>query len=399
VNLTDKQIQHLDIPGRYTAGIKGLHLRVLDKDKKYWILRYTTGSKRRDYGLGKYPETKLAEARCKAVEANKLLNEGKDPIEQKKKLSAATKQDLSKPLFKEFAIACVNKKKGEWRNEKHGDQWVNTLKQYVFPYIGDKHLDEITTQDMLRILNPIWSTKTHTAQRVRGRVEWILGSATTQGLRDGNNPALWKGHLITVLPSPQKIAPTKHHAALPYQEVYEFISELRNMDHISALALEFTILTGARTSETLGAKRSEVIGNLWTIPAGRMKANKEHRVPLVQRALDILKIAQSRDPASEYLFSHSGKRYSNMAMLELTRRMGYKITVHGFRSTFRTWSEEETYHSDAVAKKAIAHKLKDKVDEAYNRGDLLQKRMALMEDWFSFCNKPYKNNVLQLKSA
>jgi len=155
MNLTDKQIQHLVVPGRYNAGITGLHLRVINKDKKYWILRYTTGSKRRDYGLGKYPEIKLAEARCKAVEANKLLNEGKDPIEQKKRLTASIKQDISKPLFKDFALACVNKKKSEWRNEKHGDQWVNTLKQYVFPYIGNKHLDEITTQDILRILNPI----------------------------------------------------------------------------------------------------------------------------------------------------------------------------------------------------------------------------------------------------
>lgn len=399
MNLTDKQIQHLDVPGRYNAGITGLHLRVINKNKKYWILRYTVGSKRRDYGLGKYPDVKLAEARFKAVEANKLLNQGQDPIDLKKNVMAKLKHDISKPLFKEFAINCVNKKKGEWRNEKHGDQWINTLKQYVFPYIGDKHLDEITTQDILKILNPIWTTKTHTAQRVRGRIEWILGSATTQGFRDGTNPALWKGHLMTVLPSPQKIAPTKHHTALPYQKIYEFVCELKEMDSISALALEFTILTGSRTSETLAARRAEVVGNLWTIPAERMKANKEHRVPLVQRALDIIQIAQSRDPNSEYLFSHSGKKYSNMAMLELTKRMGYKITVHGFRSSFRTWSEEETYYPEGIAKRAIAHTIKDKVDEAYNRGDLLRKRMAMMEDWHSFCNKPYKNNVLQLKKA
>ena len=399
MNLTDKQVQHLVKPGRYNAGITGLHLRVVSKEKKYWVLRYSLGNKRHDYGLGKYPDLKLAEARFKAVEANKLLSEGIDPITHKNKRLDAIKQECEKPLFKAFAIECVNKKKGEWRNKKHGDQWISTLNEYVFPLIGNKHLDEITTKDVLKILNPIWTTKTHTAQRVRGRVEWILGSATTQGLRDGINPALWRGHLITVLPSPQKIAKTKHHAALPYQQIFEFMSELREMDHVSALALEFTILTATRTAETLGAKRSEIIDNIWTIPADRMKANKEQRIPLVQRALDIIEIAKSRDPNSEYIFSHNNKKYSNMAMLVLTRRMGYKITVHGFRSTFRTWTEEETTHPESVAKKALAHTIKDKVDEAYNRGDLLKKRMVMMDDWASFCSKPYKNNVLQLKTA
>jgi integrase len=204
---------------------------------------------------------------------------------------------------------------------------------------------------------------------------------------------------MTVLPSPSKVAKTKHHPALPYQQIAEFVEKLRQMDCLSALALEFTILTAARTEETLAAKRNEIKDELWTVPAERMKAGKEQRVPLVPRVLEILKISKDLDPDSEYLFSRNGRRLSNMAMLALVKGMGYKITVHGFRATFRTWSEEETMHHDSLAKKALAHTIKDKVDEAYNRGDLLKKRLKLMQDWSKFCGSVPLKNVNHLKAA
>jgi len=398
--LTEIQIKNEKIPGRYSDYIKGLHLYVRNTHSKYWILRFSYLGKRKDLSLGVYPLLSLKDARIKAIDAKKLVDQGINPISQKKELIRSKQEQQKKEvLFKDFAIQCVAEKSGEWRNPKHHDQWINTLTQYAFPYIGNKTLNEISTIDLLNILKPIWLSKTHTAMRLRGRIEWILGSASVQGLREGNNPALWRGHLANALPSPNKIAKTRHHAALPYGQVSTFVSKLKNMDCLSALALEFTILTAARTNETLAAKREEIQDSLWTIPAHKMKANKEQRVPLVERALEILKIAELMDRDSEYLFSRNGKRLSNMAMLKLVKNMGYKITVHGFRSTFRTWSEEETNYADSLAKKALAHTIKDKVDEAYNRGDLLKKRLSLMEDWGKFCNNQYESNVTQMKAA
>ena len=204
---------------------------------------------------------------------------------------------------------------------------------------------------------------------------------------------------MTVLPSPRKIAKTKHHPSLPYHQIGEFVAKLRQMDCLSALALEFTILTAARTEEALAAKRKEIKDELWTVPAERMKAGKEQRVPLVPRAIEILRIAKHMDPDSEYLFSRNGRRLCNMAMLALVKGMGYKITVHGFRATFRTWTEEETMHHDSLAKKALAHTIKDKVDEAYNRGDLLKKRLKLMEDWAEFCDTRTQTSIVNIRAA
>lgn len=398
--LTEIKIKNEKIPGRYSDYIKGLHLYVRNAHSKYWILRFSYLGKRKDLSLGAYPFLSLKDARIKAMDAKKLIDEGINPISQKKELIRSKQEQQKKEvLFKDFALQCVTEKSGEWRNLKHRDQWINTLTQYAFPYIGNKTLNEISTIDLLNILKPIWHTKTHTAMRLRGRIEWILGSASVQGLREGNNPALWRLHLGNTLPSPGKIAKTIHHAALPYEQISDFVCKLRGMDCLSALALEFTILTAARTNETLAAKKEEIKDGLWIIPAHKMKANKEQRVPLVERALEILKISESMDRDSEYLFSRNGKRLSNMAMLKLVKNMGFKITVHGFRSTFRTWSEEETNYADSLAKKALAHTIKDKIDEAYNRGDLLKKRLNLMEDWAKFCNNYYESNVTQMKAA
>ncbi len=388
--LTELQVKSMNHIGRHADGIvKGLHLWVKSPKHKYWILRYSLNGKRKDMSIGTYPKKSVKEARNEAIDAKRIVDNGIDPINNKKTLTEANIEREQKKLsFKEFALQCVEEKAHEWRNQKHADQWVYTLKEFAFPVIGNKSLDSITTNDILSILKPIWLTKTNTAVRLRGRLEWILGSATTQGFRDGLNPASWRGHLMTVLPSPRKVAKTKHHPSLPYHQIGEFVAKLGQMDCLSALALEFTILTAARTEETLAAKRNEIKDELWTVPAERMKAGKEQRVPLVPRAIEILRIAKHIDPDSEYLFSRNGRRLCNMAMLALVKGMGYKITVHGFRATFRTWCEEETMHHDSLAKKALAHTIKDKVDEAYNRGDLLKKRLKLMEDWAKFCNTP-----------
>ena len=398
--LKHTEVKNITEMGRHSVGgIEGLHLWIKSNTSKYWILRYTLSGRRSDISLGPYPELTLKEAREKAVDAKKLVSQGKDPIAIKKSLKTSLQLQPQKISFKDFALQCIDDKKSEWKNKKHAEQWVYTLKEFAFPKIGNKAINEITTTDILGILRPIWQNKTHTAMRLRGRIEWILSSATVHGYREGPNPALWRGHLITTLPSPDKIAKTVHHAALPYEDMGDFIKRIRHLDCLSSLALEFTILTASRTEEVLAAKRDEIQAGMWIVPAERIKTKKEHRVPLTPRAIEILNIAKQSDPNSEYLFSRNNKRLSNMAMLSLVKGMGYKITVHGFRATFRTWSEEETAHDPAIAKRALAHTLGDKVDEAYNRGDLFKKRLMLMEDWAKFCNSESQTNGFNIKVA
>jgi integrase len=264
----------------------------------------------------------------------------------------------------------------------------------VFPIIGDLPLDEIDTEHIVKVLNPIWFTKAETASRVRGRIERILSAAITLKYRPTNNPAVWKGHLENILPISR---PTnKHHEALPYKQVPEFMAQLRDLDSLSALALEFTILNASRTNEVLQATKVEVEGDVWTIPAERMKAGKTHQVPLCKRSLQILEIAKSNDPDSRYLFSNNGKHLCNMAMLMLARRLSTGITVHGFRSAFRDWVSEETEHSPEVAEMALAHTIGNKVEQAYRRGKLLERRRLLMNDWASYCETGAWGNVVQL---
>jgi integrase len=260
-------------------------------------------------------------------------------------------------------------------------------------------LDEIDTDDILKILTPIWKSKTETASRLRGRLEWILAGACTRKLRDGMNPALWRGHLQTILPAPKKMMEVRHHPALAYRALPEFLVRLRNKDSVAALALEFAILNACRTGEVLGGLRSEIDGDIWTISANRMKARKEHRVPLTSRSLEILAIAKAMDEDSQYLFSRNGKPLSNMAMPMLLRRLNKCVTVHGFRSTFRDWVSEETQHSPEVAEMALAHTIKNKVEAAYRRKDLLDRRRILMQDWLDFCNSQQFNNVTTLLAA
>lgn len=384
MRLTDKSIQAKKIPGRFTDDeTKGLHLWVKANGRKYWNFRYTSAGSRKGIGLGVYPDVSLKQARIKATEKRNLINKGVDPLQEKNPKNV-TVQAPAKEKFQDFALDYIETMRPQWRNQKHGDQWVATVTNYAFPVMGAMPLDEIDTQHVLNVLEPIWSIKTETAVRLRGRIERILSAAITRKMRPTVNPALWKGHLENLLPTPR--SNDKHHEALPYGEVPAFMARLREVDGISALALEFTILNASRTGEVLLARRTEVQGNVWTIPGNRMKAGRQHQVPLCQRSMDLILIAQSQDLESKFIFSRGGKPLSSMAMLMMVRRMKSGLTVHGFRSSFRDWVSEETDHSPEVAEMALAHTIGNKVEQAYRRGNLLERRRHLLQDWESYCN-------------
>ena len=388
IKLDIKTVANIKVPGRYTdALVKGLHIWVKPNLRKYWIFRFSHAGKQHNISLGVFPSLGIVEARIKAQQERDRLEAGINPIKERKLTKALSNstQATSEILFKDFALKFVETKRAEWRNQKHGDQWVYTLKEFAFPVIGNKTFDEIETQDILDILEPIWVTKTDTAARLRGRLELILAAATTRNLRSGMNPALWRGHLQTILSAPNKLKTVKHHEALPYKNVPDFIRQLQETVTVSACALEFLILNASRTGEVIFGLRDEVVGDIWTIPASRMKAKKEHRVPLCERSLELLAIAKAMDPNSKYLFSRNGKHLTNMAMPMLLRRHGTTATVHGFRSAFRDWVSEETEFSPEVAEMALAHTISNKVEAAYRRKDLLERRRILMNAWESYC--------------
>ena len=408
-SFTDTYVRALTGVGRYTdSGTRGLNLQVKLKGGKYWTFRYLYQGTRYDLSLGHYPAIGLKQARARATEARAQINRGERPCpswRQPKAVSQSAKfADSAKPQqkstvrFKDYAAECIAAKRAEWRNSKHAEQWSSTIDMYANPVIGLKPIDKIDLDDVLKILNPLWLTKTVTATRLRGRLEWILAAATTRKLRTGQNPAAWKGLLETILPKPNKISKEQHHAALPYQQLPILISQLHELEGVSALALEFLILNANRTAEVIGGKRIEVLENgIWLIPGERMKGGHEHRIPLGKRSIELITIARSIDPSSKYLFSKRGKPLSNMAMSMLLRRIGYTITVHGFRSTFRDWVAEETQHSPEVAEKALAHSIRSKVEAAYRRGDLIEHRKRLMIDWESFCLTGYWGTVIPME--
>lgn len=384
--LTDLLLKNLNKPGRYSdRETRGLNLQVKPSLQKYWNFRYLYNNTRYDLGFGSYPEITLKEARKRAIEARNKLNQGINPKPIRSHSKATVTNTSSAPTFREYALSCYELKRLEWENKKHADQWINTLRDYAFPVIGNLPVNEIDTEHILQILEPIWSVKTETASRLRARIEWVLASATTRKIRAGFNPAIWRGHLETILQKPTKISPVKHHKALPYNDLPTFIKELRECDSVVALALEFLILNANRTSEVRFGLKDEVTHNVWTIPADRMKMRREHRVPLGKRSLEILVIADHLDPNSPYLFSKQGRSLNNVAMANLIKRLKRDVTVHGFRSTFRDWVAEETNHSHEVAEKALAHTVANQVEAAYRRGDLLEKRRPLANDWESYC--------------
>lgn len=408
-SFTDTFVRNLNSVGRYTdGGTRGLNLQVKLNGGKYWTFRYLYEGKRYDLSLGHYPTVALKQARTRATEARAQINRGERPSPSwKRRIPVGPRTKLASPTkpakksivrFKDYAAECIAAKRAEWRNSKHAEQWSSTIDMYANPVIGLKPIDEVDMDDVLKILTPIWLNKTVTATRLRGRLEWILAAATTRKLRTGQNPAAWKGLLETILPKPNKIKKEQHHSALPYQELPTLISQLHEIDGISALALEFLILNANRTGEVIGAKRKEVLENgIWVIPGDRMKGGQEHRIPLGKRSLELMTVARSLGQGSEYLFSIKGKPLSNMAMSMLLRRTGYGITVHGFRSTFRDWVAEETQHSPEVAEKALAHSIRSKVEAAYRRGDLIEHRKKLMADWESYCMTGCWGNVIPIE--
>jgi integrase len=395
--LTAAAVRAAAARGLYGDG-HGLYLQVSAFDTKSWVFRYMLAGRARKMGLGPLHTVSLAEARKRAADARLKAHDGIDPIDEHKAQRAANKVEAAKAMtFKQCAEAYIKANESTWKNDKHAAQWQATFKEtrrgkLVFPaatvVINDLPVSAIDTGLVRKVLEPIWYSTPETASRVRGRIERVLAWATVAGYRTGDNPARWTGHLKELLPGKAKVAAVEHHNALPYRDMQNFMAKLRARCGVSPRALEFVILTAARTGEVIGAKWDEIDlkTQLWTIPSVRMKAGKEHRVPLSDRVLEIL---EALPRVGDYLFQGARKNrpMSNMAMLELARGMREGLTVHGFRSTFRDWAAEQTSYPHELCEIALAHAVGNKVEAAYRRGDMMEKRRRLMADWATYCEQ------------
>jgi integrase len=374
----------------------GLYLQVSAAGAKSWVFRYKEAGRQHEMGLGSLHTIGLAEAREKARKCRRVRLEGIDPIEARKTARRKAKVEAAQAMtFRQCAERYIDAHKAGWRNPKHAAQWPNTLTAYVYPVFGNLPVQAIDVGLVMKAIEPIWPAKPETASRVRGRIEAVLDWATARDYRQGDNPARWRGHLENLLPKKSKVRRVEHHAALAYAELPEFVAELRREEGIGAKALEFAILTVARTSEVIGARWSEIDleRRLWVIPAERMKAGKEHRVPLSEVSASILE-AMQKVREGDYVFPGGKARrpLSNMAFLMLLRRVGRgDLTAHGFRSTFSDWCSERTNFAAEVREMALAHSASDKVEAAYRRSDLFQKRRQLAEAWSKFCATPSAN--------
>ncbi len=372
------QVAKITTPGRHSDG-GGLYLFIDEKGRRRWIFMYVRNGKRTELGLGSGRDLSLANARAEASRLREILAVGGDPKAERAK-------DDYIPTFGECADAYVEAMKPSWRNAKHAAQWTMTLTKYAKRMRG-KPVNEIATQDVLDVLQALWKRTPETAERLRGRIENVLDAAKAKGHRSGENPARWRGHLDQLLPKRQRLS-HGHHAALPYDAMPDFMADLRGRPAIAARALEFAILTATRSGEVLGAQWDEIDTEkkVWAIPAARMKAGREHRVPLSPRAMEIVK-AMATMGTEGYLFPGPKPKtpLSSMAMAMLLRRMKAQITVHGFRSTFRDWASETTGFSHEVCEMALAHTIANKAEAAYRRGDLFDKRRKLMEAWAAYC--------------
>jgi integrase len=379
----------------------GLYLQVAKGGAKSWIFRFQVKGRRRDMGLGSVEKVSLSAARRKAKEALELVGEGIDPIDHRRAGAAAAAAELAKGVtFKQAAEAYIEHMRTGWRNAKHASQWSSTLEAYVYPTFGHLLVSTIDTALVCKVLDPIWRTKTETASRLRGRIESILDHAKVRGQRTGENPARWHGHLELTYPAKGEIAPVKHHSSLPYVDMPAFWPKLQVQDGMGARALEFAVLTAGRTGEVLGARWEEIDldARVWRVPPERMKAGKEHTVPLSDPAIALLrKLAAVR--ASDLVFpgQAADRPLSSMAMQMTLRRMKVDATPHGFRSTFRTWVAEQTNFPHEVAEAALAHTQDDKVVAAYQRGDFTKKRGALMAAWANYMSAGTGANVVPIK--
>ncbi len=410
--LSPLKIAKINKRGYYSDG-NGLYLKVTASASKSWIFRYTVGGLKRDMGLGAVHTLGLSEARLKAKDQRLMLLDGHDPLTARERAREAEVLARAKMMtFNECAAQYIAAHRNSWKSEKHALQWPATIATYASPVFGSLPVAEVDLGLVMKVLNPIWTDKTETAKRLRGRIESVLGWATTSGYRQGENPARWRGHLENLLAAPNKIKPVKHQPSLPWKEVGQFISSLRQQDGIAPRALEFLILTATRTGETLEAKWDEINleTGLWIIPAIRMKAGVEHHVPLSIEAVALI----SKIPrVDKYVFTSAtyGKALSDMSLTAVLKRMheaniksggkgwidpkedNRRITSHGFRSTFRMWGAESVSHSfpREVIEFALAHKLPDQVESSYQRGTVFEKRIPLMQSWSDYCTNKQEN--------
>lgn len=387
--LSALEVNRLSKAGMYfVGGVAGLALQVSGAGARSWILRKMIAGKRRDMGLGGFPDVTLAGAREKARQIRELVDQGIDPIEDRRAKRATLAAERAKAMtFAQCVTAYLDAHGDSWKNAKHRQQWANTLDTYANPIIGNLNVSAVDTGLVLKVLEPIWKTKTETASRLRGRIENILSWATVRGYRQGENPARWKGHLDKLLAARMKIQQVTHHAALPYAELGGFMADLAKMDGMGARALEFAILCASRSGEVRGATWNEIDLNagVWIIPAERMKAKREHRVPLSGKAISLLNTLPRLD-GTELVFPGTSGQLSNMSLTAVLRRMNRgDLTAHGFRSTFRDWAAEQTAYPSEVVEMALAHTIGNKVEAAYRRGDLFDKRRRLMDDWAKYC--------------
>lgn len=406
-------VKRMEKPGLHpVGGVPGLSLQITPALQKSWVLRAVIAGKRRKMGLGGYPEVTLAQAKEYARAAREKIREGIDPIDERKaarrSLAASRAKDVT---FRKCAEDYIAAHRSAWRNEKHAAQWESTLETYAYPVIGDLWVRDVTIEHVISILEPIWHSKTETASRLRGRIESILDSATTKGLRTDANPARWKGVLSTLLPSAKKISRGKHFPAMPIKEMPAFYDALRRQEGYAARALEFLIFTNVRSYNVRHARWSEIDmeTKTWKIPGEdsedskqRMKTGVAHRVPLSSAALDVLSRV-GRTAGTDLIFPspRNLKELSDMAMSKLMKDMGAAGVPHGFRSTFRDWVAENTNFQPEVTKRAMAHAIGDKTEAAYLRTDIFRKRTRLMEIWAAFCTRPpvQKGTVVPIRAA
>jgi integrase len=377
-------VAKLKAPGRYAVG-DGVQLQISKWHTKAWVFRYERFGRPHYMGLGPCDLISLAEARAKGREARRLLLDGVDPLALKRqKRNEAALRQAREQTFEACARAYITAHDAGWSRASSA-QWIASLERYVFPLIGKLPVSEIDLPLVLKVLEPIWLTVSETASRIRGRIEAILGWATVRGLRTGDNPARWSSHLEHLLPSQAAIRQKERHAALPYKDVGAFMAKLRAEEGVPARALEFLILTAARTAEVLGARWDEIDGDMWTVPAERMKGRVEHRVPLSKRAIKLL--AELPRQGDFVFIGGRGARMDKMSLHRVLTRLECNTTVHGFRSTFRDWAADTTGYANHVVEKALAHTIPNAVEAAYRRGLLFEKRRRLMQDWADYCGR------------